>query len=398
MTGTPLSLRLAHLSRGYRLAAAALLLPMLLTLSACGEADEPDAAEAPAERGLPVEVIVVEPGPFEDVLVMTGTVEAPEDATLSPEASGTLTALAPLGTVVRRGQTVAQVNAGMANASVAQAQASLEAARAQAELAEDQFRRQEPLYRDSILSAIEFESVRAQRASARAQVAQAQAALAQARQQLANTRIVAPFTGIVEERFAERGEIVSPGAPVVRLVAAEHMRVKTGVPERYAGDIQLGTPVRIVPEAYNIPPLRGEVTFVGQTINPQNRTFPIEIGLLNDGVQLKPEMVVQLEVRRQQLDDVFVLPLSAIVRDERGAGVLVVREDSTGLVARRQPTELGPSSSGRVVIESGLTAGDRVIASGQATVSEGDRVRIAEERRSTLALTSGEQGVGGAGE
>ena len=396
MTGTPLSLRLPHLVRGYRLAAAALLL--VLALSACGGAPDEPAAQSTAERGLPVEVIVVEPGPFEDVLVMTGTVDAPDDATLSPEASGTLTALAPLGTVVRRGQTVAQVNAAVASAAVTQAQAALEAARAQAELAEDQFRRQEPLYADSILSAIEFESVRAQRASARAQVAQAEAVLAQSRQQLANTRITAPFTGIVEERFAERGELVAPGTPVVRIVSTEQVKVKAGVPERYAGDIRLGTPVRIVPEAYNIPPLRGEVTFVGRTINPQNRTFSIEIGLPNDAGQLKPEMVVQLEVRREQLDDVLVLPLDAIVRDERGASVLVVAEDTTGLVAQRRPAELGASSGGRVVITDGLRAGDRVIATGQSTVSEGDRVRIAEERRSTLALTSGEQGVGGAGE
>ena len=388
MTGTPLPSRLAHLARGYRLAAAVLLLPMLLALSACGDGEAPPAAEAPAERGLPVEVIVVEPGPFEDVVVMTGTVDAPDDATLSPEASGTLTALVPLGTVVRRGQTVAQVSAGVASASVAQAEAALEAARAQAELAEDQFRRQEPLYQDSILSAIEFESVRAQRASARAQVAQAQAALAQARQQLANTRVTAPFTGIVEERFAERGELVAPGTPVVRIVSTDRVKVQAGVPERYAGDIELGTPVRIVPEAYGIPPLRGEVTFVGRTINPQNRTFPIEVGLPSGGDQLKPEMVVQLEVRRQQLDGVLVLPLDAIVRDERGASVLVVEADTAGLVARRREATLGPSSGGRVVIERGLEAGDRVIATGQATVSEGDRVRISEERPSTLATAA----------
>lgn len=385
MTGTPLSLRLAHLTRGYRFAAGVLILPMLLTLSACGgETDEPAAAEPAAERGLPVEVVVVEPGPFEDVIVMTGTVDAPDDATLSPEAAGTLTALAPLGTVVRRGQTVAQVNAGTARASVAQAEAALEAARAQAELAEDRFRRQEPLYQDSIISAVEFESVRAQRASGRAEVARAEAALAQARQQLANTRVVAPFTGIVEERLAERGELVAPGTPVARLVSTEEVKVKAGVPERYAGDIEVGTPVRIVPEAYSIAPLRGEVTFVGRTINPQNRTFPIEIGLPNGAGQLKPEMVVQLEVQRERLDDVIVLPLAAIVRDERGTGVFVVREDASGLVARHQPTELGTSSGGRVVIAGGLTAGDRVIATGQSTVSEGDRVRIAEERRSTL--------------
>ena len=368
-----------------RLAATALFLPMLLTLAACGGETPNDDASAPSfDRALPVEVIVVEPGSFEDVIVMTGTIEAPDDATLSAETAGTLTALAPLGTVVRRGQAVAQVSAALASASVAQAQAALEAAEAQAALAEDQFRRQEPLYQDSILSALEFESVRAQRASTQAQVAQAEAALAQARQQLANTRVTAPFTGIVEERFAERGEQVAPGTPVARLVSTEQVKVRAGVPERYAGDIELGTPVRVVPKAYNVPPLRGTVTFVGRTIDPQNRTFTIEVGLPNDAGRLKPEMVVQLDVQRQQLDSVIVLPMSAIVRDERGAGVFVVREDTSGLVAHRQPTELGPSSGGRVVVESGLVAGDRVIATGQSTVSEGDRVRIAEERPASL--------------
>lgn len=385
---SPLSRRLAHLIFGYRAAALVLVLPMLLLLAACGGAeDAPAEPEANAfDRTVPVEVIVVEPGPFEDVIEMTGTVEAPDDATLSAEASGTLTALAPLGTTIGRGGVVAQINPTMGQAGVAQAQASLEAAQAQAALAEDRFRREEPLLQDSIISPMEFEAVRSQRAAAQAQVAQARAALAQAQQQLAYTRLTAPFTGTVEERFAERGEQVAPGMPVVRLVSTEQVKVRAGVPERYAGDIEVGTPVRIVPQAYNAPPMRGTVTFVGRAINPQNRTFPIEVGLPNESGQLKPEMIVKLEVRRQQLDDVITLPLAAIVRDERGASVFVVREEGGDLVVQRQPTVLGSSSGGTVVIEEGLTAGDRVIATGPTTVSEGDRVRIAEERLAPVSL------------
>ena len=384
---SPLSLRLAHLFRGYRLAAAILFLPAVVLLSACSSdtpAEDATAEIDPNERAIPVDVIVVEPGTFEDRVVMTGSVEAPDDAVLSAEAAGTLTAIAPLGTTIRRGGTVAQVNATIASASMAQAQAALDAAQAQAELAEDQFRRQEPLYQDSILSALEFQSVRAQQASARAQVAQARAVLAQARQQLANTRVTAPFTGIVEERLVERGEQVAPGTPVARLVSTDQVKVRAGVPERYAGDIEVGTPVRVVPQSYNVAPLGGTVTFVGRAINTQNRTFPIEIAL--DSAQgLKPEMVVKLEVRRQQIEDAIALPLSAIVRDERGASVLVAREDGGGYVAERRPTELGPQSGGNVVIRSGLNVGDRVIATGQTTVAEGDRVRIHDELSSSFS-------------
>ncbi len=379
-----------RLSCGYRLAALALLLPMLVLLSACaGEEAAPEAsAPGEADRSVPVEVIVAATGSFEDVIEMTGTVEAPDDATLSAEAAGTLTALAPLGTTVRRGGTVAQINATMGRAGVAQAEAALEAAQAQAELAEDQFQRQEPLLRDSIISAAEFQGVRTQRAAALAQVAQARAALAQAREQLANTRVVAPFTGTVEERYVERGEQVAPGTPVVRIVSADRVKVKAGVPERYAGDIELGTPVRIVPQSYSIQPLSGTVSFVGRAINTQNRTFPIEVALDERNLALKPEMVVKLEVQRQEIEDAIALPLSAIVRDERGTSVLVASESEGGLVAEHRPVALGAQSGGLVVVASGLSAGDRVIATGQTTVAEGDRVRIAEERSSAQALAT----------
>jgi membrane fusion protein (multidrug efflux system) len=379
---TSLSQRLAALTLGYRLAAAVLVLPMLLTLSACGgDAPEPapDAAEAVDVTATPVNVVRADRGTFRDVIELTGTVEAPNDATLSAEASGTITNLAPLGTTVRQGQAVAQINPVMGQAGVAQAEAALEAAEAQAELAEDQFRRQEPLLADSIISAAEFEAVRTQRASALAQVAQARAAVAQARQQLAYTRVVAPFTGTVEERFVERGEQVVPGAPVVRLVSTATVDVEAGVPERYANDIQRGTPVRIQPTAYGLPELSGTVSFVGSAIDPQSRTFPIEVSIDNREGTLKPAMITKLFVTRSVLDDVLTVPLVAIVRDERGESVFVaVPTEGGAYVAERRAVETGPASDGRVVVTDGIEAGDRVVVAGQTQIADGDLLRLAE--------------------
>ena len=413
MTRLPLSMRLPLFA-----------LALAVTAAACTPPEEAtDDVETPADRAAPVEVVVADPGLFEDTIELTGTVDASNDASLSPDVPGTLTYVAPVGTYVRAGQTVAQVRAtqqqaGVAQAraqvatsqaGIAQAQAGLEAARAQRQaaqaqldLAQDQYRRQLPLYRDSILSALEFRGVESQLANARAGVAQADAGIAQAqgqlraaraqtdaanagvssaRTQLANTRIVAPFAGVVEARLAEAGELASPGQPVVRLVGAGAVRVEAGVPERYAGDIRNGTQVRVSPNAYEAEPRGGRVVFVGTAINTQSRTFPIEVAVENADRSLKPSMVVRLDVTRAVLQDAIAVPTEAIVRDERGTSVFVVAPGDGGSVASRRVVELGPNAGATVVVRSGLSAGDQIIVSGAVDLAEGDPVRVTETRQ-----------------
>ncbi len=277
---------------------------LALVASACGGSDgDADAAAADstaAGTARVVEVLVADPGLFEDVVQLTGTVATNNDAALSPDVPGTLTYVAAVGTFVRQGATVAQVRAvgqqagvaqaqagvaqsragiAQAQAAVAQAEAGIRAARAQRQgaqaqldLAQDQYRRQLPLVRDSILSALEFRAVETQLAGARATVAQADAGIAQAQgqfraaqqgvvaaragetgslavvrgaqAQLGNTRIVAPFAGVIQERLMGPGELASPGMPVVRIVSGGAVKVEAGVPERYAGQVRSVQPSR----------------------------------------------------------------------------------------------------------------------------------------------------------
>jgi membrane fusion protein, multidrug efflux system len=387
-----------------RVASAALLLSIASLVAACGSDETTVDVDIAGPDEVAVEVVEVRPGPFEDVVELTGTARAPEDAVLSPEASGTLTYLAPLGASVRRGATVAQVSPGMAAATVSSAQAAVagaqagvsaaeaqrRAAQAQLDLAEDTYRRQEPLFRDSILSAWEFQGTQAQLASARANVAQADAAIAQARgalraaqaglQQarvgLSNTRVSAPFAGTVEEHLADRGQTIAPGMPVLRLVSTGGLRVRAGVPERYAADVEMGAPVRILAGASGGEARGGRVVFVGQAVDPDTRTLPIEVALDQTAGMLRPEMVVRMHLSRAVLTNVLTVPARAIVRDERGTGVLVVERDSNGAVAHYREVTLGATSAGAVVIAEGLESGDLVVATGGSSVSEGDRVRI----------------------
>ncbi len=354
---------------------------VLLMFGGCAGSDGTSSDEASAEttRAIRVETLVLDAQEFDDVIEVTGAVEAFEDAELSAQAGGSVMTLAPLGAFVRQGQVVAQLDPRIAEASVRQARAQVESAEASYELSADNLRRNEPLYQDSIISALEFENVRAQESQARANLAQAEAGLAQAQEQLRNTRVVAPFSGTVEEHFVRRGEQVTPGMPVARVVSSGRVKVTAGVPERYAGDVTRGTPVSVNLNAYGgASRLAAAVTFVGGTIDPQSRTFPIEVEIPNPEGRIKPEMVATLYVTRAQLEGVLVAPRPALIRDETGFIVYLVDRSGDVPRAQRQSVVLGAAHANEVVLEAGAAPGDEIVVMGQNNVSGGDALEIEE--------------------
>jgi len=351
---------------------AVLLLGVAVGTSGCSEEPVSDAsaqdAAPPATR---VETLVLRPTSFTDVIELTGSVEALDDATLSAQTSGTVTMLRDRGVRVAAGEPVATIDADEARAAVEQAQA-------QFALAQDRFERQQPLYRDSVISALEFEQVRSERNQARA-------ALAQARKRLNNTRVEAPFAGTVEERFLERGEQAAPGMQVARLVNTRRVKVTAGVPERYANDLREGTPVQLDFRRYDAGVRTAEASFVGSAIDPDSRTFPIEVTVSNEDGRLKPSMGVTLRVTRAVLDSALVLPRSAVLRDERGPHVYVADRTDSVVVARNRDLALGPATGGRVVADSGLAAGDEIVIVGQNNASPGAPLDIAQRYTRTTA-------------
>lgn len=318
----------------------------------------------------------MQPSTFSEIIPITGSVSAPEDASLSAQAAGTLTELVEVGTRVDEGDVVARLDDRLIRAALDQARASLASVESQAQLAEETWRRQEPLYSDSIISALEFENVTTQRNQARAALAQAEAAVAQAEQQFENTYIRAPFPGTVEERFANPGEQVMPGAPVARVVNTRNLKVIAGVPETYAADIRQGTKVLLSFRAYTDDTREETISFVGSVINPQSRTFSIEVAISNSDGILKPAMIADMKVTRRVLENQMVIPQTSILRDENGTSVYVAVNDGGNLVADRKSIRLGPSYAGMTVVSEGLVPGDEVIITGQTSVTEGDVIEV----------------------
>lgn len=356
-----------------------------LTLVACAPPSKPDpkkgAKGEEAAKVRLVELATVSPSAFAETFEVTGKLTAPQDVMVAARGAGEVLSIVERGTAVKAGDQIAKVDPALTQAGAAQAQATIQLARASLSLAQDTLARQKPLFEKQIISGLEYRRLQGQVDQARAQLAQANAAARSASTQVRYTEVLAPFDGVVEQRLVERGEQLAPGKPVVRLVNTATLRVKAGVPERYARDVAAGQTASIDFSTYGLGIREGTISFVGQAIDRASRTFPVEIDLANDDGSLKPEMSVRVVLSRSANAEAIVVPQTAVLRDVDGdslfiaEGTLASGEAQTRLTARRVPVVLGRSSGGRVEVTSGIAAGMRVITRGQASLTTGDAVR-----------------------
>jgi membrane fusion protein, multidrug efflux system len=339
-----------------------LVLGIILIMTAACEPDNNGDENDNRIRLVPVETVEITPDSFEDYIRISGVVEAIEDATISSENAGRIHSILDRGEYVQQGDIIANMDDRLSRSQ-------FEAAKTSFELAEDTYQRLQALYDEEIISTQDFRSARAQRDQAKAQMDQAE-------KQLLDTHVQAPFNGRVEERFVRTGELISPGMPVVRLVNTNTVRITAGVPERYSGQITEGSPVIVILRSQDGGSFESRVTFAGNVIDSATRTFPIEIELQNREGIIKPEMVVDIYVRRTTIDDAIVIPRTAIVRDEEGINVFVVAQENGEPVAALVPVTTGFATGPIIEITDGLQTGDEVVISGMSTLSVGDRLNI----------------------
>jgi RND family efflux transporter MFP subunit len=332
-------------------------------LAGCGGNAQADGASDRAEgfsRVINVEVTELRPEQFLEQIRLTGVALAERDVLLSAEESGVIEEiLVEKGARVSAGEAILKIDDDVLQAQVAQA-------RAQAELAQQTWERRKTLWEDDrVGSEIAY-------LEARFAAEQTAANLEGLEARLARTTIRAPFDGVLDERRVEIGSMVSPGQTVARVVSLARVKVAAGVPERYAPDVRTGGRATVYFDVLSGEAFPATIAYVGASVSPQNRTFPIEIGMSNPGSLVKPEMVANVVVDRRSVDDAIVVPQDALVRVEDGY-VVFVDEDG---VAREREVAVGPSQNNRVVVESGLEAGDRLIVVGHRTVAEGDRLNV----------------------
>ena len=302
---------------------------------------------------------------FSHYLDVQGNINTKENILIQPEIPGTLVALnVKAGQHVVKGQELGRVDDG----GMSQQLGSIEN---QYNLAKTTFERQKNLWNQKIGSEIQF-------LNAQTQMISAQKAVAQLKAQLGKTVIRAPFTGIIDEVFVERGEVVSASVRgLMRLVNLNNMYVSTSVPETYIGKLKIGTAVDVTLSALG-KTYTGKVRQIASNINPNNRSFGIEIAVPNTDNLLRPNQVAKLKITDYVNPKTITVPSNSIQKDAQGNQFVFTATAIKGntAIAKKTLVVLGKSADNVTEILSGLQPNDQIVTDGVNSISDGMKLNF----------------------
>jgi len=302
---------------------------------------------------------------FNHYLELQATVQTKQNIVLNAEYGGVLQQVyVKEGQRVSKGQTLAKIDDGGLGSQLAQMET-------QAALAKTTFERQQNLWNQKIGSEIQFLQAKT---NYEAQVK----AVSQMKAQIAKTVVRAPFSGTIDDIITEKGSVVGPGTPILRIVNLGDMYLEAEVPEKNIATVKKGTEVivdfPILGETFN-----AKVTQASNYINPANRSFNIQIAVPSKNGQIKPNLTSKIQIKDYTNPKTIVVPISIISENAEGEQYLYVADNTTKdgqATAKKVIVKTGLTQGNYAEITEGIKDGDLVISEGARSVKEGQKVSI----------------------
>lgn len=341
-----------------------------LALSSGCNSDAFDAAGSlPSSVKAVVEAARVEPEPFSEHVEIVGQLAAAESVVVRSEIAGVvLSASFEEGNDAQKGDVLFVLDAQEQEAELRLAEANLV-------LAADVYERTKKLSKVKISAASEL-------TQARAGVNAAQATVDLARVALARTLIRAPFDGSLGARQVSPGDRIDSDDPLVQIDAVDRLQLQFSLPERAIALARKGLVVTARVSAYEEESFEARVYFVSPTLDPSSRRLALKAWVPNGERRLRPGMFARVMLDIEGRQDTLLVAESSIAYDSDGSYVWRVASDN---VIERAGVELGARRNGRVVVRSGLAAGDTVVTSGTHKVYAGSSVEVRTPDLAALA-------------
>lgn len=336
-----------------------LILSLMVLLTACEKQPISETSALPLVR-----VFSTHPS-SDEILELRGSIEPAHRVRLGFKQGGLISEiLVNAGQHISRGQVVGRLDQVDAKALVKSAQAAYDKA-------QRDFERAERLL-DSGVTTVKS------RDDARAQLDACEAALTQAREALSRTQLFSPVDGTVYARLAEPGETIGPGTPVLAIDGTRNLIVRAGATEKELSKLIFGqTGVLMMPDDTR---MEGKITSLAKMPNPEDGLYAVEI---TPNSSLSPNFVpgtllrMQFTINREEAGMIRI-PLEALVHRRDQDFVFVIQSESANHVVNLTPITIAQISGKDVILRTGLSGTERIVAEGAYFLQDKQSVRILE--------------------
>lgn len=308
-----------------------------------------------------VNLLEIKTQPFEHYVEIQGTIDSDENAFVSPAAPGLITGInVKVGDRVGRGTVMASTESSALQSTLIEVNTALD-------LATIAYEKQKRLWDQKIGSEIQYLQAKTQKESLEARKKAVQG-------QLTMTKVIAPFSGTVDEVTVKLGEMASPGFNGIRVVNLDNMKATAKVSDSYISKIKKGANVVVyVPDIDK--EFESKVSFASQAISSQSRTFTIDVKLNNKEKFLRPNLIAKIRVNDETIKEAIVIPSKILQKNIDGSYyILVAEKKGSVLTAKKVNIETGSDYNGQTVVTSGLKPGDMVITDGFQDLIDGQMI------------------------
>lgn len=291
------------------------------------------------------------------------------------------------GTYIKKGQTLFIIDPKLYKAAAEKARARLNKALAAERKASRDLERIRPLYEQNAASRLDLDNAEAAYESARADVAVCRAELTQAELTLSYTSVTSPISGYISERNADIGTLVGPSGKslLATVVNSDTVRVDFSMTaldylKSKSRNVTLGQRdasrdwdpyVTVTLADGSEYPYKGLVDFADPKVDPKTGTFSVRAEMPNPDNTLLSGEFTRVRLLMDVRENAVTVPSKALEVEKGGAYIYVVRPDS---VVERRFVESGPEVDNNIVIERGISPGERIITEGFHKVKHGMKV------------------------
>jgi len=318
------------------------------------------AFAAAAKKSLLITTVAATKGDFTHFVEVTGSVLSKKNVNISAETGGRILDIPAIeGMRMSKGQVLAKIDSESIQRSIEELENNLS-------LARTVFEKQERLWNQKIGTEIQYLEAKSRKEGL-------EKSLASLRTQMAKAAVRAPFNGTVETVRVRVGELVQPGSQMFQFVGESDLFIEADISESYIGVLAKGDSVEITFPSIK-KTITTKVSATGSIINPNNRTFKVEV-FLPRLPEVKPNMISVLKIQDYKNKESVIVPSHLILADTKGDYLFAVENG----VAKKKYVTRGYTSGDQTEIVEGLVGTEMLVDKGFREVGDNFSVNVAKQ-------------------